>query len=158
MDPYIGVKTKREATMAHTAVKDVVIWAKHIYGGDVAEQVTALRGGETIELVVDGVKGVWLKMSDGRDGRPTSGIRPIGRMQDFWRDLYAKRRGDLVPVELAAAVPTVPLIYPALGKTKEERRAALEALISTGLKGYSSNGMIISRDDMHDRELDREGL
>jgi hypothetical protein len=143
--------------MAQTVIRDVVIWAKHIHGGDVADRVMALRGGETIELIVDGVKGTWRKMDDGRDGRPTSGVRPIGRMQDFWRELYAKRRGDVVPLE-AAETKAAPVIYPALGKTPEERKAALEALIGLADEGYRSNGLVITRDDMHDRELDREGL
>ncbi len=138
--------------MAHTAVRDVVIWSKHIHGGDVAATIAGLRGGETIDLVVDGVRGTWRKMSDGCDGRPTSGIRPIGRMQEFWRELYAKRRGDVVPVELTAAKAEAPVIYPPLAKTSEERRAAMQALFSLAGRGYSSNGWKFNRAELYDRE------
>lgn len=51
---------------------------------------------------------------------------------------------------------TRPLIFPALARSERERQAARHALLSTRL--YSSEGLSISRDDMHDRELDREGL
>jgi hypothetical protein len=62
--------------MARTAVRDVVIWVKHIHGEDVSRRVLDLQGGETLDLVVDGIRGAWRKMDDGRDGRPTMGIRP----------------------------------------------------------------------------------
>jgi hypothetical protein len=135
--------------MAHIAVKDVVIWVKHIHGGDaVRRQVLGLRGGETIDLIVDGFRGRWRKMDDGRDGRPTHGIRPIGRTEDFWRELYSSKRGDLVELDLAGAdaqrQPSIPF-----------RTAARSALLQ-GLEGYRSDGSPVTRDDAHDRELDRD--
>jgi hypothetical protein len=147
--------------MARTAVRDVVIWVKHIHGEDVSERVLGLQGGETLDLVVDGVRGAWRKMDDGRDGRPTTGIRPIGRMQDFWRELYSGRRGDVVTIELPQADDAVErsgLTFSSLARTPEERKSALEAMLSLKGAGYRNNGVVITRDDMHDRELDREGL
>ena len=138
--------------MAHTAVKDAVIWAKHIHGADgVRERVLALRGGEAIDLVVDGWRGPWVRMKEGADGRPTTGIRPVGRTRSFWSSLFASRRGDLVNVELAAvsdrpAAAALPF-----------REAAREALLR-GLCGYASDGEALSRDDLHDRADDRAGL
>jgi hypothetical protein len=147
--------------MARTAIRDVVIWVKHIHGEDVSERVLGLQGGETLDLVVDGVRGAWRKMDDGRDGRPTTGIRPIGRMQDFWRELYSGRRGDVVTIELPQADDAVErssLTFSSLARTPEERKSALEAMLSLKGAGYRNNGVVITRDDMHDRELDREGL
>jgi len=149
--------------MARTAVRDVVIWVKHIHGDDVSQRVLGLRGGETLDLLVDGVAGSWRKMDDGRDGRPTTGIRPIGRMQDLWRELYANRRGDVVTLELSQANGDVVmersnLTFAPLARTEEARRSALEALLSLKDAGYRNTGAVITRDDMHDRELDREGL
>ncbi|CAN5460113.1 hypothetical protein BH10PSE4_BH10PSE4_29250 [soil metagenome] len=149
--------------MARTAVRDVVIWVKHIHGDDVSQRVLGLRGGETLDLLVDGVAGSWRKMDDGRDGRPTTGIRPIGRMQDFWRELYASRRGDVVTLELCQtngelAMERSNLIFAPLARTEETRRSALEAFLNLKDAGYGSTGAVITRDDMHDRELDREGL
>ncbi len=146
--------------MAQAAVRDVVIWAKHIHGPEVRQRVAALRGGQTLDLIVDGVRGTWRKMEDGRDGRPTSGIRPIGRMQEFWRELYASRRGDVVRVELAdeGAGKFLPLCPP-LAKTEEERMAALERLLcSAKASTYSSEGRTLTRDEMNDRDADREAF
>jgi hypothetical protein len=149
--------------MARTAVRDVVIWVKHIHGEDVSQRVLGLQGGETVDLVVDGVRGAWRKMDDGRDGRPTTGIRPIGRMQDFWRELYSSRRGDVVTIELPqteeeGALGRSRLTFAPLARTQETRKSALEALLSLKDAGYRNTGVVIARDDMHDRELDREGL
>ena len=148
--------------MARTAVRDVVIWVKHIHGEDVTQRVLGLQGGETLDLVVDGVRGAWRKMDDGRDGRPTTGIRPIGRMQDFWRELYAGRRGDVVTIELPqideGVAERVGLTFAPLARTQEERRSALEAMIGLRDAGYRNSGVVLTRDETHDRELDREGL
>jgi hypothetical protein len=149
--------------MARTAVRDVVIWVKHIHGEDVSRRVLDLQGGETLDLVVDGIRGAWRKMDDGRDGRPTMGIRPIGRMQDFWRELYSSRRGDVVSLELPqsekeGALDRSGLIFAPLARTEEARKAALDALLSLKDAGYRNTGVVVTRDDMHDRQLDREGL
>ncbi len=139
--------------MAKTPVSDGVIWAKHIHGDNkLLSHLAALRGGETIELLVDGVRGVWRKMSDGKDGRPTSGLRPIGTTQTFWKNLYAARRGEVVDVELAdAGAAPGPVLYPALAVTEEERTAALERFLAFGRMGYSSEGRTMTRDEMHER-------
>ena len=139
--------------MAKTPVRDVVIWAKHVHGdGELLTALTALRGGETIDLLVDGVRGVWRKMADGRDGRSTNGIRPVGSAQTFWKELYASRRGDVVEVELAQpGAKDAPVIYPALGRTQEERMAALERFLAFGRMGYGSEGRTMTRDEMHER-------
>ena len=140
--------------MAKTPVRDPVIWARHIHGeDDVWGRLVALRGGETIDLVVDGVRGTWRKMSDGKDGRRTNGIRPIGAAQAFWKELYDSRRGELVELELAEpAAKANPVIYPALGRTPEERQSALERLLSFNIDGrYSSEGRTMTRDEMHER-------
>ena len=51
--------------------------------------------GAVIRLEVDGVPGTWVKMDDGKDGRPTPGIRPVGSYRDQWHKLQ-ERRGDIV--------------------------------------------------------------
>lgn len=142
--------------MAQAAVRDVVIWAKHIHGPEIRQRVAALRGGQTLDLIVDGVRGTWRKMEDGRDGRPTSGIRPIGRMQEFWRELYASRRGDVVPIALAEDEDRKFLpLSPPLALTEEERLAALERLLhSARTSTFSSEGRTWSREDAYDRADD----
>ncbi|WP_269513946.1 hypothetical protein [Brevundimonas subvibrioides] len=134
---------------AETAVKDVVVWTKHVHGDRrVTARLQSLKGGEDLELVVDGVRGLWRKMADGVDGRPTSGLRPVGRMQTFWKELYASRRGETVVIELPGdEVADAPLIYPADPDPKV-RAEALQALLTAG--GGHSRGERWTRDELYD--------
>lgn len=148
----------KEADMAHTTVSDFVIWTKHIHGDPrVEEHILALKAGETIELKVDGVRGPWRRMSDGKDGRPTRGIRPVGRMQDFWNELYASRRKDVVTLELAddgpagASPSEAPVTYPCIARTEADRQAALEAFLAAGEQGWRSDGPYGRREELYDR-------
>lgn len=147
--------------MATATVSDFVIWTKHIHGDpELTARIHAMWAGETIQLEVDGVRGVWRKMDDGADGRPTPGIRPIGAMQVVWRSLYKRRRGEAVtirPVEtqggVAEAEQRPRLVFPPLGKTEEERQAALERFLALGREGkYRSDGPYGPRDELYDRE------
>lgn len=142
--------------MATTTISDFVIWAKQVHDdGDLAERIIELNAGETIDLIVDGVRGVWRKMDDGKDGRPTRGIRPLGRTQDFWRGLYEARRGDIVTLQLARDRDTSPrqamLLSPPLGQTSDQRAAALEALLEMGRQGWRSDGPFGAREDLYVR-------
>lgn len=140
---------------AHTEVRDYVIWSKHLHGDlRLPARIEALEAGETIELEVDGVPGTWRKMDQGKDGRPTPGIRPLGSAQAFWRDLYRSRRGAVVSVSLAAerdGVRRASVLFPALGRTAEERQASLEALLAMQGQGWRSDGAGFDRDEAHDR-------
>lgn len=141
--------------MASTLVSDFVIWAKHIHGEpSVAERIAELRAGQTVDLRVDGVRGVWRKMDDGRDGRPTRGIRPLGRTQDFWRDLYQTRKGDVVTIELAAedeAAQQVAPLFPSFARSPADREAAAEAFLAAGADGWASDAPYGPRDELYDR-------
>lgn len=150
--------------MATTTVSDFVIWTKHIHGDDaLAAHVASLPAGEVLSLEIDGVEGPWRKMDDGKDGRPTSGLRPIGRAQAFWRDLYRTRRGDVVSLEVreaagfgvaeqGAAFVAQPLATPPrLERTDDSRRAALEAFLALAGQGWRSQGRTLTRDEMHER-------
>ena len=81
-------------------VRDDVIWLKHIHGDDDFKgRLQSMKAGQLIRLRVDGVEGYWKKMADGKDGRPTQGLRPLpGDAHDQWRMLQA-RRGEHVPLE-----------------------------------------------------------
>ena len=85
--------------MSVVEVRDHALWAKHIYGNDsLKHKIEELGAGALLELVVDGYVGTWAKMNDGADGRPTPGIKPIGKARDHWHSLQ-DRRGDLVSIK-----------------------------------------------------------
>lgn len=137
--------------MAVVTVNGDVLWTKHIHGDQaLRERLRSLDGGHDVELAVDGVRGYWRKMARGRDGRPTAGLQPLGRMQEFWRGLNATRRGE--EVSLTEAEPVGSNVYPALGKTMEERQAALRQLLS--IRGVSEPGWKFNRQEIYDERDD----
>ena len=84
-------------------VKDVVIWIKHIHGNAGArDDLMARDAGDLAMISIEGTKCAIEKMADGKDGRPTSGYKPVGKAREFWKDLYENRRGDLVDIEVLA--------------------------------------------------------
>ena len=85
--------------MSLVEVRDDVLWAKHIHGNDpLKTEITELRAGCLIELEIDGFLGTWKKMADGKDGRPTFGIKPLGPAQTRWHELQ-DRRGACVTIQ-----------------------------------------------------------
>jgi hypothetical protein len=92
-----GVKG-RETGVAKLKIADDAIWAKHIEGDQALQmRLSSLKPGEIVDLEIDGVFGRWQRMKDGRDGRPTLGIRPIEAMRDVWSS-WQKRRGRVVDI------------------------------------------------------------
>lgn len=86
------------AAVSVVEVRDHALWAKHIYGNDpLKKKIEKLSAGTLVELIVDGNIGTWAKMNDGSDGRPTPGIKPIGKARDHWHSLQGQR-GDLVSI------------------------------------------------------------
>lgn len=101
--------------MATLRVNDDAIWLKNIEGDPrLQARIRAMRPGDVVDLEVDGIVGRWERMRDGRDGRPTFGIKPIAEMRQVWARL-ARQRGKVVPVRevvtadsyLAALAPTL---------------------------------------------------
>lgn len=92
--------------MATVKINDDAIWVKHIEGSEpLRDRIRALRAGDVVELEVDGIVGKWERMRDGRDGRPTLGIKPISHMKAVWAKLRAQsdRIVDLREVTTADA-------------------------------------------------------
>ena len=103
--------------MSHVEIRDDAIWATQIEGGKALKQkILSLSEGEVIELEVDGIVGRWEKMRDGRDGRATNGIKPVGPMKEIWKRFQA-RRGDVVEVR---QVQTADTFLAALSDTMSE--------------------------------------
>jgi hypothetical protein len=91
-------------------IRDNVIWARHVAGDPrLHDALLGLSQNETIRMKVDGIVGTWCKMRDGRDGRPTPGIKPVGAMATVWERMQA-RRGEMVAVEWADADPDPVLV------------------------------------------------
>jgi len=145
--------------MANATISDYVIWAKHIHDdASLTARVLGMRAGETIELEIDGERGAWRKMDNGKDGRPTPGLRPIGAAQDHWRELYKSRRGQVVSLDVvreAQGLAERGVAFQATAaqflRADAERMAALAALLDGARQGSRSEGRTLSRDEMHDR-------
>ena len=85
--------------MSFVEIRDYALWIKHIHGNDeLKDELQQMKAGELIELEVDGVRGMWKKMDDGKDGRPTPGIKGIGEAKDHWHGLQ-NARGKLVTIQ-----------------------------------------------------------
>ena len=84
--------------MGYVKITDDTLWTKHIEGDPaLCDRIVRLPAGELIDLEVDGIVGQWEKARIGRDGRPTSAIKPVGPMRDIWKRFQA-RRGEIVVV------------------------------------------------------------
>ena len=90
--------------MARIRIVDDSIWAKHIEdGAALKKRIVSLKAGDELDLEVDGVVGRWERMRDGRDGRPTLGIKPLAAMREIW-SLWRKQPARIVEVrEVVAA-------------------------------------------------------
>ena len=85
-------------------IRDDALWAKHIDDAEIRRRITTLGDGEPLRLVVDGNAIVFRKMSTGRDGRPTLGLKADADDRESrlaWVKLQ-DRRGETVPVSMAA--------------------------------------------------------
>jgi hypothetical protein len=85
--------------MATVRINDNAIWARSIEDGpDLRARIAGLRPGDVLDLEVAGVVGRWERMRDGRDGRPTLGVKPIAEMRERWKRVLDQRRGEFAPV------------------------------------------------------------
>ena len=90
--------------MSMVEVRDHALWIKHVHGNEpLKERLLALQGGELVELQVAGVRGMWKKMDYGKDGRPTQGIKALGKAKEHWHAIQADR-GELVSIKGIQAV------------------------------------------------------
>lgn len=86
--------------MAIVLNNDDAIWLKHIQAD--ANALALLRqvpAGTALKLEVEGVVGDWVRMADGKDGRPTLGLKPVGKTLVFWKSMKA-RRGEYLEFKI----------------------------------------------------------
>ena len=87
--------------MSVVEIRDYALWPKHIHENEqLKEKILGMKAGELIELEVDGFRGMWKKMDDGKDGRPTPGIKALGKAKQHWHGLQ-DMRGNLVSISEA---------------------------------------------------------
>jgi hypothetical protein len=130
-----------------TSVNDYVIWTRNLHGDQaLVERLKSLKAGETVALKIEGKRGLWRKMDNGKDGRPTLGLRPLGEAQQFWRSLYKHNRGKTVALEVEA--PEAPK---GLVRTQSDRLAAIAALLDPHKTFWISEVSMLDRDDLHQR-------
>ena len=92
--------------MATVTIRDDAIWISHIEGGGtLQDRLRKLSAGDVLDLEVDGVVGTWERMQDGRDGRPTPGIKPISHMKKVWAEMRRKT-GRTVPIREVVTAET----------------------------------------------------
>ena len=151
--------------MASTVVNDRVVWAKNVSGAPkLVDRILKMQEKETIALVIDGIPGIWEKMANGRDGRPTPGIKPVGTMKPVWGRLFDESRGVEVTIDFVEPDPiggirgglqggsaAVGLIEPPLARTEAEREAAWKAFLALASKGWRSDGPYGPRDELYER-------
>jgi hypothetical protein len=85
-------------------IADYVLWPKHIHGNEQLKQsLLTLKGEQLVELEVDGVRGLWTRMAQGKNPRPTEGLKALGKARDHWHTLFRDRKGDLVEISLVGS-------------------------------------------------------
>ena len=78
--------------MSCVTVRDDAIWARHVEDPEVRDRIQALPQNAPLLLVIEGTPVRFVKMRDGKDGRPTQGLRPADpESHRFWRMMQARR-------------------------------------------------------------------
>ena len=71
---------------------DDVIWLKNVNAdGSILALLRQLPASAKLKLDIEGFRGDWERMADGRDGRPTLGLKPVGKTLEFWKKMRARR-------------------------------------------------------------------
>ncbi len=87
--------------MGSLAIKDHTIWVKHIENDPlIVSKIMSLEQNTLVALIIEDKPVLFRKMRDGKDGRPTDGIRPDEDFKEFWKEMYETRRGEVVSIEL----------------------------------------------------------
>ena len=88
--------------MSTVAVEDECLWFKHIDGNpNLLHAVTQLEDKQMIVLRIDGTSSVWRRMDQGKNSKPTEGLKPACDLcSGWWRALYKARKGERVSIGL----------------------------------------------------------
>ncbi len=86
--------------MATVLNNDDAIWLKNVNADpQTAALLAQLAGGARLKIEIEGVRGDWERMADGKDGRPTYGLKPVGETLRFWK-VMKNRRGEYLSFKI----------------------------------------------------------
>ena len=68
-----------------------------------------MQDGELIELNINGVRGMWERISGPRSTHATPGIKALGEARSKWHKLRSERQGGIASIESCdeASTPTL---------------------------------------------------
>jgi hypothetical protein len=79
---------------------DDAIWLKNVNADtDTVALLRQLRAGTRLKLEIEGTRGDWERMADGKDGRPTYGLKPVSHTIEFWKSMKS-RRGEYLEFKI----------------------------------------------------------
>lgn len=71
---------------------DDVIWIKNVNADEgTLALLRQLQAGTRLKLEIEGKRGDWERMADGKDNRPTYGLKPVAGTVDFWKAMKSRR-------------------------------------------------------------------
>jgi hypothetical protein len=89
--------------MATLLCNDDAIWFKHIDAdSNILALLSQLPAGTRIAMNIEGITGSWQRMADGKDGRPTLGLKPVGATVEAWKKVRAKRSKERLNFRIIA--------------------------------------------------------
>ena len=75
---------------------DNAIWLKNVNAdANTMALLRQMKAGTKLNIEIEGVRGEWERMADGKDGRPTFGLKPVGKTLAFWNTMTARRGEEL---------------------------------------------------------------
>ncbi len=75
---------------------DDAIWLKNVNADhNTVALLKQLPAGTRLKLEIEGVRGDWERMADGKDGRPTYGLKPVAKTAEEWKAMKS-RRGEFL--------------------------------------------------------------
>lgn len=87
--------------MSFVEILDHALWVEHIHGNQaLQERIRALQVGELIELKVNGVRGMWQRISKCQNAQEIPGIEALGEARSKWHELRSERQGGITTVEV----------------------------------------------------------
>jgi hypothetical protein len=86
--------------MASFLNNDDNIWLKHISADPkTMAMLQQIPAGSKLNLEIEGVMGEWARTNNGRDGRPTYALKPVGKTIAYWKTMKA-RRGEYLELKV----------------------------------------------------------